>query len=93
MCIWQRWLCKLLLALQLLQMLGFRSTLICSLTSVQAAGQAAGVVDPDRDGEPAVALEALRQLKACLESTQKDLEDYKLKVSPRAMNSLKEIAK
>lgn len=49
--------------------------------SFDFAGQTAGIVDPNGDGEPAtVALEALRQLKTRVESTQKELEEYKLKV-------------
>ncbi|KAG0561961.1 hypothetical protein M758_9G121900 [Ceratodon purpureus] len=41
--------------------------------------ETAGIIDPN--GEPAAALEALRQLKRRLESTRKELEDYKLKIT------------
>ena len=51
------------------------------------AGQAAGIVDPNRDGEPTLALEALHKLKTRLETTHNELEDYKLKVKSCATQS------
>jgi len=73
--------CILLLLLHLLLLLVTCCTSICLPNPEQAAGQDLGVVNSNRNCEPDVALEALHQLRTRLESTQKDLEDYKLKVN------------